>query len=67
MRVVGTLSESDDDAKSKVKKGTVFPPDAAIADLFTLIENGKETTFVKKSNGWYKLLLDGDTLDAGEY
>lgn len=67
MKVFGTLREADEDVKIKVRKGTEFPDDAQPADLFTLINNGQEIPYIRKSTGWCKLIVEGENIDAGTY
>lgn len=67
MQVMGTLHQADDESKMKSKKGRDFPCDASDGDMFTILNGNSEATYIKRPEGWVKILLDGDYIDAGSY
>jgi hypothetical protein len=67
MQVMGTLHQADDPIKGKLKKGNAFPEDALTGDMYTLINGDNEATYIKHPEGWVRILLEGDYIDAGTY
>ena len=69
MEVFGSL-DSKDSGSGKLKKGTSFPNDNSVkdGDLFSLVsDEGSETLYIRSSGTWTRLVMDGDTIDAGSY